>query len=402
LLSLGVNGPITRYWRMFNYVESLIGTGTAFVMNPTSTMQEPNTMSEPVTAAVILPDAPTVHVIRPTLRPTSRGKIIGHNPAMRRVLDTIQRVASSSCTVLVTGESGTGKELVVAALHDASPRTGKPLVTVNCGAIPENLIESELFGHARGAFTGAHATRQGHVATAEGGTLFLDEVGELPLQVQVKLLRLLQQREYTMVGDSRVVKCDVRIVAATNRDLEAEVKARRFREDLFYRLNVIHIELPSLRNRPEDIEPLARHFLNSCVARTGRVDVLGFAPEALDILRAHPWPGNVRSLENTVERAVLLTAGPQVKPEDLPERMQQGVIAAAAAAVAAAAPSVQPAAASGPLPEAGIDLRAVVESYENDLIVQALERTGRNKNRAAQLLGLNRTTLVEMLKRKGL
>jgi DNA-binding NtrC family response regulator len=357
-------------------------------------MQEPSTMSEPVTAAVILPEATTVHVIRPTLRPTSRGKIIGHNPAMRRVLETIQRVASSSCTVLVTGESGTGKELVVAALHDASPRTGKPLVTVNCGAIPENLIESELFGHARGAFTGAHATRQGHVATAEGGTLFLDEVGELPLQVQVKLLRLLQQREYSIVGDSRVVKCDVRIVAATNRDLEAEVKARRFREDLFYRLNVIHIELPSLRNRPEDIEPLAKHFLNSCVARTGRVDVLGFAPEALEILRAHPWPGNVRSLENTVERAVLLTQGPLVKPEDLPERM---VLQSAPVA-----PSVQPAAASGPLPEAGIDLRAVVESYENDLIVQALERTGRNKNRAAQLLGLNRTTLVEMLKRKGL
>ena len=166
------------------------------------------------------------------------------------------------------------------------------------------------------------------------------------------------------------------MVAATNRDLEAEVKARRsLGEDLFYRLNVIHIELPSLRNRPEDIEPLAKHFLNSCVARTGRVDVLGFAPEALEILRAHPWPGNVRSLENTVERAVLLTQGPQVKPEDLPERMQQGVIAAAAAAVAAAAPSVQPAAASGPLPEAGIDLRAVVESAENHLIVQALERT---------------------------
>jgi sigma-54 dependent transcriptional regulator, flagellar regulatory protein len=349
-------------------------------------------MSETATAEVLLAEPVAVHVLRPTLRPTSRGKIIGHNPTMRRVLDTIQRVASSSCTVLVTGESGTGKELVVAALHDASPRTGKPLVTVNCGAIPENLIESELFGHARGAFTGAHATRQGHVAAAEGGTLFLDEVGELPLQVQVKLLRLLQQREYSIVGDSRVVKCDVRIVAATNRDLEAEVKARRFREDLFYRLNVIHIELPSLRNRPEDIEPLAKHFLGSSVARTGRLDVLGFSPEALELLRAHAWPGNVRSLENTVERAVLLTVGPLVTAEDLPERMRQ---------LPPSTPSTVPSP-SGPLPEAGIDLRAVVESYENDLIAQALERTGRNKNRAAQLLGLNRTTLVEMLKRKGL
>ena len=351
-------------------------------------------MSEPSTAEVLLPEPNTnVHVLRHTLRPTSRGKMIGHNPAMRRVLETIQRVASSSCTVLVTGESGTGKELVVAALHDASPRTGKPLVTVNCGAIPENLIESELFGHARGAFTGAHATRQGHVAAAEGGTLFLDEVGELPLQVQVKLLRLLQQREYSMVGDSRVVKSDVRIVAATNRDLEVEVEARRFREDLFYRLNVIHIVLPALRDRPEDIEPLARHFLNSSVARTGRVDVVGFSPEALAFLRAHPWPGNVRSLENTIERAVLLTMGPLVTPDDLPERMRQS---------SATMPVAQPATSSAPLPDSGIDLRAVVELYENRLIVQALERTGRNKNRAAQLLGLNRTTLVEMLKRKGL
>jgi DNA-binding NtrC family response regulator len=378
---------------MFNYREPLIGTDAASATSLLSHDKEHRTMSEPATAEVLLPEPIAVHVLRPTLRPTSRGKIIGHNPAMRRVLDTIQRVASSSCTVLVTGESGTGKELVVAALHDASPRTGKPLVTVNCGAIPENLIESELFGHARGAFTGAHATRQGHVAAAEGGTLFLDEVGELPLQVQVKLLRLLQQREYSIVGDSRVVKCDVRIVAATNRDLEAEVKARRFREDLFYRLNVIHIELPSLRNRPEDIEPLAKHFLSSSVARTGRVDVFGFAPEALELLRAHAWPGNVRSLENTVERAVLLTVGPLVTAEDLPERMRQ---------LPTPTPSALPAAASGPLPEAGIDLRAVVESYENDLIAQALERTGRNKNRAAQLLGLNRTTLVEMLKRKGL
>ena len=196
-----------------------------------------------------------------------------------------------------------------------------------------------------------------------------------------------------MVGDSRVVKSDVRIVAATNRDLEAEVKERRFREDLFYRLNVIHIELPALRDRPEDIEPLAKHFLQSCVARTGRTEVVGFAPDALDLLRAHPWPGNVRSLENTVERAVLLTAGPLVGVEDLPDRMRQQ----SATMVAA-----RPAAPSEPLPDAGIDLRAVVETYENTLIVQALERTGRNKNRAAQLLGLNRTTLVEMLKRKGL
>ncbi len=348
-------------------------------------------MTEDSTAKILPFASLDVEVrVRPTMRPTSRGKIIGHHPSMRRVLDTIQRVARSSCTVLVTGESGTGKELVVAALHDASPRAGKPLVTVNCGAIPENLIESELFGHAKGAFTGAHATRQGFVAAAEGGTLFLDEVGELPLQVQVKLLRLLQQREYSAVGDSRVIKCDVRIVAATNRDLEAEVVGRRFREDLYYRLNVIHIDLPALRARSEDIEVLAFHFLKVCSARAGRTDIVAFAPDALAALRAHSWPGNVRSLENTIERAVLLSAGPLVTVEDLPERIREAAAEPKSGTMAKA------------LPESGIDLRAAVEQYENGLIAQALERTGRNKNRAAQLLGLNRTTLVEMLKRKGL
>jgi len=352
-------------------------------------------MSQPSTAEVFpieplaFPTEPVaVAVVRPTMRPTSRGKIIGHHPAMRRVLDTIERVASSSCTVLVTGESGTGKELVVAALHDASPRSGKALVTVNCGAIPENLIESELFGHVRGAFTGAHAGRQGVVAAAEGGTLFLDEVGELPFGVQVKLLRLLQQREYAPVGETRVVKCDVRIVAATNRDLEAEVAHRRFREDLFYRLNVIHIALPPLRDRGDDVEVLANHFLRTSAARAGRHDGISFSVDALEAIRAYSWPGNVRSLENAVERAVLLTPGTTITVNDLPERTR----------AMAAPPSASP----SPLPDGGIDLRAAVEHYENRLIAQALERTGRNKNRAAQLLGLNRTTLVEMLKRKGL
>ena len=346
-------------------------------------------MRETATAEALTTEV-AVRVLRPTLRPTSRGKIVGRDPAMLGVLDTIQRVALSACTVLITGESGTGKELIVAALHDASARAGKPLVTVNCGAIPENLIESELFGHARGAFTGAHAARQGHVAAAEGGTLFLDEVGELPLQVQVKLLRLLQEREYSMVGDSRIVKSDIRVVAATNRDLEAEVAGRRFREDLFYRLNVIHIELPALRDRATDIEPLALNFLNVSVARCGRGDIVGFTSEALEVLRAYSWPGNVRSLENTVERAVLLSPGPLVTTDDLPERVRTGSGRREGAAPAEG------------LPDRGIDLRAAVEQYENQLILQALQRTGRNKNRAAQLLGLNRTTLVEMLKRKRL
>ena len=351
-----------------------------------------------------------VRPVRATLRPTSRGKIIGNHPSVKTVLQVIERVAASACTVLITGESGTGKELIVAALHDASPRKNAPLITINCGAIPENLIESELFGHAKGSFTGAHAARRGHVASAEGGTLFLDEVGELPLAVQVKLLRLLQQREYTPVGESRAVKCDIRVVAATNRNLEDEVKAGRFREDLYYRLNVIHVELPALRNRPQDIALLANHFLNTCAERAGRDDIRGFTDEALRALRDYAWPGNVRALENTVERAVLLSAGPMIGIADLPERVRGAasvapertseIVEVAPVAPASSVMAMAPAVRS--LPDDGIDLRSAMEEYENTLIRQALDRTGWNKNRAAQLLGINRTTLVEMVKRKRL
>jgi sigma-54 specific flagellar transcriptional regulator A len=335
--------------------------------------------------------APTSETrIRLTLHPTSRGKIVGRHPAMRRVVNTIERVADTLATVLITGESGTGKELVVAALHDRSSRANGPLVTVDCGAIPENLVDAELFGHAHGASSGADAAHQGLVAAAEGGTLFLDEVGELPLPVQVKLLRLLQRREYTVVGDSRVLKSDVRIVAASNRDLEAEVAERRFREDLYYRLNVVPVALPALRDRADDIELLAMHFARTSAARSGR-EVVGFTPEALAALRAFTWPGNERSLENAIERAVLFAQGPLVSVQDLPEKVRQARTVAQPAASRRAA-----------LPDAGIDLRSVVEEYENQLIAAALARTNGNKNRAAQLLGLNRTTLVEMMKRKGL
>jgi len=330
----------------------------------------------------------TARVFKLTLRPTSRGKLVGRSPKLLEVIRTIDRVAASSCTVLVTGESGTGKEMVVSALHDASPRKNAPLITVNCGAIPEALLESELFGHAKGAFTGAHAARQGRVAAAEGGTLFLDEVGELPLALQVKLLRLLQQREYSPVGDDRTLKTDIRVVAATNRDLEAEVRAGRFREDLFYRLNVIHVQLPALRERPEDIELLARHFLTVHAERSGRAELVGFTNAATEALMGFDWPGNVRALENAIERAVLLAAGPLIDVADLPTRVQESEGGADAA--------------PQPLPDAGIDLRAAVEAFESNLIKQALERTGGNKNRAAQLLRVNRTTLVEMVKRKRL
>jgi DNA-binding NtrC family response regulator len=323
---------------------------------------------------------------------------------MRAALDVLDRVAAAACTVLVTGESGTGKELAVAALHDASPRAKRPLVAVNCGAITENLVESELFGHARGAFTGANVARQGLVAAAEGGTLFLDEVGELPLSMQVKLLRLLQQREYTPVGESRAVKADVRIVAATNRNLAREVEAGRFREDLYYRLNVIHVRLPALRERRDDIPLLAQHFLRAAAERDGRTDVMDFSVEATARLVACDWPGNVRELENVVERAVLLSPGAIVGEEC--------IIGTYASRAPARAPSMAPvvvALASRVPAEAheeeeialdAIDLRAKVDAYENTLIRDALARHGNNKTKAAQSLGLHRTTLVEMLKRK--
>ncbi len=324
------------------------------------------------------------------LRPTSRGQIVGHHPSIRAALTTVHRVAHSPCTVLVTGESGTGKELVVAALHDASPRARAKLVAINCGAIPEHLIESTLFGHVKGAFTGAHATQQGLVAAAEGGTLFLDEIGELPLSLQVKILRLLQQREYSPVGDSRTLKCNIRVVAATNRDLEKEVAAGRFREDLYYRLNVIQVQLPALRERASDIPALVNHFFRMCAERAGRDDLDGFSDEALKVMSEYEWPGNVRALENAVERAVLLAHGPMIDVCDLPPRLRREL------------PNGLPRASPMALPTDGIDLRSAVETYENDLIRQALEKTGRNKNRAAQLLGLNRTTLVEIIKRRNL
>jgi transcriptional regulator with PAS, ATPase and Fis domain len=302
------------------------------------------------------------------------------------VFRVIDRVADTNCTVLITGESGTGKELVAQAVHRTSGRARAPFVAVNCGAIPENLLETELFGHAKGAFTGAHATKTGRIGQAQGGTLFLDEIGELPLALQVKLLRILQTHEYSPVGDNRVLHADVRIVAATNIDLDEAVRAGNFREDLYYRLNVIHVCVPPLRDRIGDIALLAEHFLVKARERTGRNRVLGISPEAMELLERYNWPGNVRELENSIERAILLCRSDRVEPRDLPAKV-------------CGLPS-ENRKASSRLPDLGIDLRNAVESFENNLIRQALERTRWNKNQAARLLGLNRTTLVEMLKRK--
>ncbi len=317
--------------------------------------------------------------------PISMHGVIGLSESLVDVFRVIDRVADTMCTVLVTGESGTGKELVARAVHRTSLRADKPFVAVNCGAIPEALLESELFGHARGAFTGAHAAKMGRIALADGGTLFLDEIGEMPLSLQVKLLRFLQAREYSPVGDNRTLKSDVRIVAATNVDLEQAVSAGAFREDLYYRLNVIHLPVPALRERLEDIPVLVHHFLAEAKEKLGRDNHIEISRPAAQLLAEYQWPGNVRELENTIERAVLLCDGASIQAKDLPQRVcGLGVEKRTALR----------------LPDAGIDLRNAVESFENQLIRQALERTKWNKKQAATLLGLNRTTLVEMLKRK--
>jgi len=317
-------------------------------------------------------------------RPTSMQGVVGTSQPLIDVFSVVDRVADTDCTVLITGESGTGKELVARGVHAESPRRDGPFVAVNCGAIPEALLESELFGHARGAFTGAHQTKVGRIGVAEHGTLFLDEIGELSLGLQVKLLRVLQSREYSPVGDTRVLKADVRVVAATNIDLEKAVAEGHFRQDLYYRLNVIMLHVPELKRRASDIPELVLHFMAMAREKTGR-QITQISRAAMQLLVDHSWPGNVRELENTIERAMLLCAGDRIEPTDLPVKVR-GL--------------GTPGRNSPKLPDAGIDLRAAVESYENDLIRQALDRTGWNKNRAANLLKLNRTTLVEMMKRK--
>jgi transcriptional regulator with GAF, ATPase, and Fis domain len=311
-------------------------------------------------------------------------EVVGDSPELTALYQVVDRVADTNCTVLITGESGTGKELVARAVHRTSTRKNGPFVAINCGAIPENLLESELFGHTKGAFAGAVSDKLGRLDLAQGGTLYLDEVADLPLSLQIKLLRVLQTHDYTPVGDNRTLLANVRVVAATNRDLDQDVRDGRFRQDLFYRLNVIHLDVPPLRQRPADLPALVRHFLETGYARTGRA-IRAVSAEAFELLSRYSWPGNVRELENTIERSMLLSSGGVIEAQDLPATVR------GLPAEGSARPK---------LPETGIDLRAAVENFENELIVQALERTKWNKNQAAMLLKLNRTTLVEMLKRK--
>jgi DNA-binding NtrC family response regulator len=317
--------------------------------------------------------------------------ILGKDASLLRVFGMIERVADTDCSVLVTGESGTGKELIARALHDVSNRRNAPFMAVNCAAIPESLLESELFGHSRGAFTGAQTARAGRFAAADGGTIFLDEIGEMPLGLQAKILRLLQEKEVTPLGETKSRKIDVRVIAATNQDLDEMVRLRTFREDLLYRLNVIPIELPALRHRRGDVPELVHHFITRGNQRRGR-SITGVDPRAMELLTSYDWPGNVRQLENVMERAVLLKAEGELCIEDLPEKLRN----VAAQKAPQRSPWDEPM-----LPPDGLDLKEALDAFETSLIRQALERVAWNKNRAAALLQMNRTTLVEKLKKKG-
>jgi transcriptional regulator with PAS, ATPase and Fis domain len=306
---------------------------------------------------------------------------------MRDLFQLLETVSATSSTILVSGETGTGKELVARAIHHNSPRRSSQFVAINCSAIPETLLEAELFGHVRGAFTGAVGNRVGRFEQAHKGTLFLDEVGTMGAPLQMKLLRTLQEREVERVGDSRPIKVDVRVIAATNSELARLVAEGTFREDLFYRLNVIPVRLPPLRDRREDIPLLVQHFLDRfCRDLSPPRPSMTVSQQAMRQLMAYGWPGNVRQLENALERAVALGVGrTQIELSDLPPDVQElGEV---------------PALGSFVLPEGGMDVAAFVGSVERDLIRQSLERTGGNKGRAARLLNLKRTTLVEKLKR---
>ena len=330
--------------------------------------------------------------------------IIGNSPALAEVFKVLEKVAPTDSTVLVTGESGTGKELLVRALHQNSARRNNAFVPINCGAIPRELLESELFGHEKGAFTHAIRSRPGRFELADGGTIFLDEIGEMDLSLQVKILRALQEKEIERVGGVVIKKVDVRVVAATNRDLEAEVSAGRFREDLFYRLNVIPLQLPPLRERGADILLLAEHFLFGQCADKDRKR-LKISGKAREMLLTYSWPGNVRELENFMERLSILCDGAEVLPEDLPDKIFNDIGEKPLKKVVEVQP-MRPAGFVWPtlsdMTDKDLKLKDFLEVIEGRLIEEALQQADGVKNKAAELVGIKRTTLIEKLKKRDL
>jgi DNA-binding NtrC family response regulator len=339
-----------------------------------------------------------------------RFRLVGESPAIRQIYAVVEKVADTPSTVLITGESGTGKELVARALHDNSSRRAGPFIKINCAAIPKTLMESELFGYEKGAFTGAVGSKPGRFELAHGGTLFLDEIGEIPVEMQVKLLRVLQESEFERVGGIKTIKVDVRLLTATNRDLAAEIASGSFRDDLYYRLNVVPIHLPALRERRQDIPLLVDHFIARFNDRLKK-QITGVEPAAVERLVAHNWPGNIRELENVIERTILFCEGPQIRLEDLPaeragvplssSQPELAAIAAPVPPVASPAPSAAPPVGEevGSLKEA---VRVETERVERELIQRALDETGGNVTQAARKLQISRKSLQTKMKELGL
>ncbi len=341
---------------------------------------------------------------------TNSFQIVGESKPIREVFQLIEKAAPSNSTVIVFGESGTGKEIIARALHAKSLRANKPFVAVNCAAIPSELLESELFGYEKGAFTGAGVTRVGRMEMANEGTVFLDEIGDMPLNLQVKLLRVLAEREIDRIGSAKSIPIDIRVIAATHRDLEEAVKNGTFREDLYYRLNIIPVVMPPLRERKTDIPLLAKFFLAK-FNRAQNNSEKTISNEAMAILIAYKWPGNIRELANFIERMVVLSPGPVITPNDLPDKIlgehPRGTWNTLENATLEESPAQVLQVSlrktySMSLPEEGMNLKKAVEDFERGLILEALEKSNWVKNKAATLLGLNRTTLVEKLKKMNL
>lgn len=362
---------MTAYSSVDTAVEALKSGALDYLIKPLDFDKLQQTLSEAL-AHTQLSESPVAGS-----PPAAQFGMVGDSPAMRALLNNIALVAPSDATVLIHGESGTGKELVARALHASSARSRRPLVILNCAALNESLLESELFGHEKGAFTGADKRREGRFVEADGGTLFLDEIGDISPLMQVRLLRAIQEREVQRVGSNQTLSVDVRLIAATHRDLAEEVSAGRFRQDLYYRLNVVTIDMPPLRQRKEDIPQLARYFLQRYAERN-RKAVQGFTPQAMDLLIHYAWPGNIRELENAVERAVVLLTGEYISERELP--------------LAIAGTSVSDA-------PHGEDIIQPLVEVEKEAILVALEKTGGNKTEAARQLGITRKTLLAKLSR---
>jgi len=335
-----------------------------------------------------------IHYRRQLQKAHSFTNIIGNSPKMQEIFSLITKVADSDATILITGESGTGKELIAKTIHYNSYRSQHPFVPINCGAIPKELLESEFFGYEKGAFTGAVSTKKGRVELADRGTLFLDEIGELLLPLQVKLLRFIQEKEFERVGGGKTLKVDVRIIAATNRDLEKDVVEGKFREDLYYRLNVIPIHIPPLRERREDIPLLIEHFIKKFCNKRKR-PVLQISKDVMKFLVNYDWPGNIRELENLCDRLSVLVSGNKVEIYNLPDR----ILSNQNGGISSDVKSIDITQADFVFPENGLDLNNIIEDFEKKAIIEALKRANGVKSKAATLLGLNRTTLIEKMKK---